>query len=223
MLCRVEDVLLSSLCRFSSASFAFFAKISSLRACIVSATHAHIGEKGVRLWSVSLGVLEVASALGKEILELCYLDNGKSGSVYRFRRFCLKRLKPKHCRVVDIQPRTIDHVQRSPNSGCSLRFSPTLKRKLRIADTNVQRLHVCDNLSIDTPRQLAIHTIPVANPLVHQDKKTALRWLLRGLTYVLFLPATEVSIEAGILLLCQIALSGYELIHFAHRSSATRH
>jgi hypothetical protein len=47
MLCRVEDVLLSSLCRFSSASFAFFAKISSLRACIVSATHAHIGEEGV--------------------------------------------------------------------------------------------------------------------------------------------------------------------------------
>ena len=129
----------------------------------------------------------------KKILELLYLNTGKSESVYRLWRFCLMRLKPRHCRVVDIQPRTIDHVQRSPSSGYSLRFSPTLKRKLRIAVTNIQRLHVCDNLSIDTPRQLAIHTIPVANPLVHQDKKTALRWLLRGLTYVLFLPATEAA------------------------------
>ncbi len=45
MLCRVDDVLRSSLCRFNSASFAFFANISSLRACIVPATHAHIGRE----------------------------------------------------------------------------------------------------------------------------------------------------------------------------------
>lgn len=44
ILCRLVDISLerSSLCLFSSASFAFFAKISSLRCCIIFATHAHI-------------------------------------------------------------------------------------------------------------------------------------------------------------------------------------
>jgi hypothetical protein len=129
MLCRVEDVLLSSLCRFSSASFAFFAKISSLRACIVSATHAHVGEKGVRLWPVSLGALKGASALGKEVWSFGISIIVNPNLLYRFRRFCLMRLKSKHCRVVDMQPRTIDHVRRSPNSGCSLRFSPTTSKE----------------------------------------------------------------------------------------------
>lgn len=42
---RLVDISLdrSSLCLFSSASLAFFARISSLRCCIMAATRTHLG------------------------------------------------------------------------------------------------------------------------------------------------------------------------------------
>ncbi len=75
MLCRVADVLRSSLCRFSSASFAFFAQSSSLRACIVPATHAHIGREGVTgLGQSHRAVLRERSDFGGEVLVVSQPD-----------------------------------------------------------------------------------------------------------------------------------------------------
>jgi hypothetical protein len=132
MLCRVEDVLRSSLCRFISASFAFFAKISSLRDCIVPATHAHIGREGtVGFWSVS------PNDFGGDLLSMgktwwsCNLKIACLNVQYGIQGCCLTTLLSGIVASLE-EPRISDHVQRgrmSQNPGQLENFSDHLKRK----------------------------------------------------------------------------------------------